>query len=760
MNLARYKSFVNRLQRDATVTKGVGNIEVFRASSGMWYDLIDEQITDNRLIRWLNNTLRSGTHWRFQKSNVAYFPLLPLDVVIVATFPAPPRSTTRQRFCDNVHACLTGSNNEYDASHDHLTGLTNRAEFDRLLFEEVRHLKEANSPRLTGPENTGPDESMLLLAIDIDYFKIVNDSFGHQYGDFVLRCIARRFDDQCKPLREESNQKLRTLVARPGGEEFLIAIIGTMVPEDELKFAEQVRSAIEARAIPDDGDLNVFSLSSFPPGFELPHVTERRITVSIGVASTKPGLSPNKDDQTISLLKNSADVALYRAKSSGRNQVVAFRDILSHYGRILEHHRGTDIAAVDLGRSVNLRSGQEFRVFHPRFSGREPFIFTDGRSQKRLGTYPRVSCGRLEVFDVQSEISFCHVKENRTGAEFPPGSILEAVPAGSISHLLPTKDIIATELATQEELENILTKLDYKANFPAISVFSLSNFTELLEQNGPAFVNQALALLFAQLKKAVAPDALIGQIAPHQLACVTTGERALADTTITSILQDIRNDLGGKARFVVGVFAEADSKDLEKVVPDRALKLAQYAVAAQESDDSTIIHFSSRIPQTIVYRARQNREIDRAKIDYANFVKLDLNSANVENQMALLYIEGNKLEEARSHINNAIAMQDNTVFHLNAGVIEYRLKNFELALAHYKTAFALNDKLTLNDYYRIVFAWVFYNLHRSNPDKIPVADVRKMLEDAAGAEKVSPAERARLRVALLGLSVVEATVRN
>jgi diguanylate cyclase (GGDEF)-like protein len=239
--------------------------------------------------------------------------------VIVATFPAPSRSTTRQRFCDNVQRCLTGSNNEYDASHDHLTGLTNRAEFDRLLSEEVRNLKEANSSRLTGPENTGPNESILLLAIDIDYFKIVNDSFGHQYGDFVLRCIARRFDDQCRSLHEESNQKLRTLVARPGGEEFLVAIIGAMVPEDELKFAEQVRSAIEARAIPDDGDLNVFSLSSFPPGFELPHVTERRITVSIGVASAKPGLSPSKDDQTISLLKNSADVALYRAKSSGRN---------------------------------------------------------------------------------------------------------------------------------------------------------------------------------------------------------------------------------------------------------------------------------------------------------------------------------------------------------------------------------------------------------------------------------------------------------
>jgi hypothetical protein len=97
---------------------------------------------------------------------------------------------------------------------------------------------------------------------------------------------------------------------------------------------------------------------------------------------------------------------------------------------------------------------------------------------------------------------------------------------------------------------------------------------------------------------------------------------------------------------------------------------------------------------------------------------------------------------------------------LNAGVIEFRLQDFGSAHAHYDKALALNDKLTLNHYYTIVFAWVFYNLYRSNPDKIAIGDVRKMLEDAAGAEKVSPTERARFRVALLGLSAADAAVHN
>lgn len=128
--------------------------------------------------------------------------------------------------------------------------------------------------------------------------------------------------------------------------------------------------------------------------------------------------------------------------------------------------------------------------------------------------------------------------------------------------------------------------------------------------------------------------------------------------------------------------------------------------------------------------------------------------------MALLYLEGNKLEEAKTHISNAIAMQDNAIFYLNAGVIEYRLENFRSALEHYKAAILLNDELTLNNYYKTVFAWVFLNLYKSDPDKIAIADVRKMLEDAAGAEKVSPTERARLRVALLGLPAADAAVHN
>jgi hypothetical protein len=74
MNLARYKSFVNRLQRDATVTKGVSNIDVFRVSGEIWYDLTDQQITDNRLIRSLKTPSAWGRTGVLRKATSLIFP--------------------------------------------------------------------------------------------------------------------------------------------------------------------------------------------------------------------------------------------------------------------------------------------------------------------------------------------------------------------------------------------------------------------------------------------------------------------------------------------------------------------------------------------------------------------------------------------------------------------------------------------------------------------------------------------------------------
>lgn len=126
-----------------------------------------------------------------------------------------------------------------------------------------------------------------LAMIDLDFFKKVNDTYGHAVGDEVLKCAAKLFRQSARST---------DLVARYGGEEFAV-----MMPETDLEdaavFAEKIRSIIESTSFDT-------AAGSIP------------VTVSIGVASV-----PHSRITTPKELIVAADKALYRAKKNGRNQV-------------------------------------------------------------------------------------------------------------------------------------------------------------------------------------------------------------------------------------------------------------------------------------------------------------------------------------------------------------------------------------------------------------------------------------------------------
>ncbi|MGZ8796859.1 MAG: diguanylate cyclase [Thermoanaerobaculia bacterium] len=130
-----------------------------------------------------------------------------------------------------------------------------------------------------------------LAMIDIDFFKKVNDAYGHAVGDEVLRAVSALFKESVRST---------DLVARYGGEEFTV-----MMPETELNdaitFAEQIRLMIEATPIDTQAGL-------------------LKVTISIGVASVPWSSIHDPKDLIVA-----ADKALYRAKKGGRNQVQAER---------------------------------------------------------------------------------------------------------------------------------------------------------------------------------------------------------------------------------------------------------------------------------------------------------------------------------------------------------------------------------------------------------------------------------------------------
>lgn len=169
---------------------------------------------------------------------------------------------------------------ERETFTDSLTGLFNRRYLKRRLGEEVATARRYGLP-------------LAILLLDIDYFKQVNDRYGHQVGDQVLVSMGKVV---LKELRESD------VLVRYGGEEFIVIAPHTsLLPARDL--AERLRERIEGQN---------FNLHLEPCA-----ISEISLTVSIGVASF--------DDEIDSLDKliQAADKNLYRAKHEGRNQVVA-----------------------------------------------------------------------------------------------------------------------------------------------------------------------------------------------------------------------------------------------------------------------------------------------------------------------------------------------------------------------------------------------------------------------------------------------------
>jgi diguanylate cyclase (GGDEF)-like protein len=160
---------------------------------------------------------------------------------------------------------------ELDAATDALTGQGNRRALDEFLKRQAELYSVSGKP-------------FSLLMLDIDFFKSVNDEFGHMVGDDVLRAFAQRVREYLRP---------EDVCARFGGEEFVVVLPRTTM-DAALEVAERLRQGVE-RA----------------PLLDSPRV---QVTVSIGVATLAPG-------QTVNDLLFKADAAVYVAKNAGRNQV-------------------------------------------------------------------------------------------------------------------------------------------------------------------------------------------------------------------------------------------------------------------------------------------------------------------------------------------------------------------------------------------------------------------------------------------------------
>jgi diguanylate cyclase (GGDEF)-like protein len=168
------------------------------------------------------------------------------------------------------------------ATRDELTGIGNMRLFRAFYSREWRRVVRSGLP-------------MSLIMIDVDFFKLYNDTYGHSAGDECLKKVAR-----C--IRSYANRP-GDLAARYGGEEFIVVLAG-MDAQDTAQLAERMRRDVESMAIPHEHS----SIAS-------------RLTISLGCATLIPSREDNPD-----LLFKEVDTALYLSKQNGRNRTTVWPD--------------------------------------------------------------------------------------------------------------------------------------------------------------------------------------------------------------------------------------------------------------------------------------------------------------------------------------------------------------------------------------------------------------------------------------------------
>ena len=163
---------------------------------------------------------------------------------------------------------------QMQATTDTLTGLANRRKITELLKEEIKKLEEDNNNNFN------------IIMLDIDFFKKVNDNYGHPMGDEVIKKVSNHMQDK---VGSEG------VVGRFGGEEFLTILYNNDIQQAAL-LADQIRSDIESKKIEFEGK-------------------QISVTVSMGIACSAETIVYQE-------LLNKADERLYKAKENGRNKVM------------------------------------------------------------------------------------------------------------------------------------------------------------------------------------------------------------------------------------------------------------------------------------------------------------------------------------------------------------------------------------------------------------------------------------------------------
>ena len=276
--------------------------------------LLRTGVRDKAAYQVMWDTLKIRGHWRGEvhgrRKNGEVYPQL-LNMGVVRNNQGEI-SNYIGIFSDITDLKSSQERMEYMATHDRLTGLPNR----NLFYDRLQHSLDKAS-------RSG--EHLAVLFVDLDNFKMINDTLGHEMGDLLLTQVADRL---------RACTRKQDTVARLGGDEF------TVLAEDLRASSEEIVSATAERVI-----------ASLAVPFDLGG-REAFISASVGIA-----LYPKDGEDIVALLK-SADTAMYQAKEQGKSNYQFFTQAMNAHA--------SERAAIESGLRRALSRGEFFLVYQPQ----------------------------------------------------------------------------------------------------------------------------------------------------------------------------------------------------------------------------------------------------------------------------------------------------------------------------------------------------------------------------------------------------------
>ena len=288
----------------------VAACEIIGGRAQHFFIVIAVKLTDPSVRIWEMEWDRESLQGTFVELDLAVLITLAIGLSPALVFLALPTVFLVRRFL--VHPALVAQS-RVDAK----TGLLNVSTWERDAEGELSRSVRTRSP-------------LAIALVDIDHFKLVNDTYGHLVGDRVLKCIAEALTGQSRDYDR---------AGRFGGEEFVLLLAQT-AEHDACKIAERLRGYIASLEIPTD---------------DRPDAPTLKVTISVGVTAIARGETFELAD-----LLAAADSAMYAAKQAGRNQV-AYAPPLRDMGL---DEALSDAPEADATRSEATRSGGTHSATH------------------------------------------------------------------------------------------------------------------------------------------------------------------------------------------------------------------------------------------------------------------------------------------------------------------------------------------------------------------------------------------------------------